>query len=389
MPNHIFPSTITELSTESLIKKHSTRSKAIYWLLLFVVFGFGISIFYIEVDVNIYSRGIITSKQQTTQIMAPIFGKVILAKLIENSFVTKGDTLLQLDTINIIENIRIIQANRMKIKSQNFDLDYLSRLTQNSKLIQEILQTQLYKQELQKFASDLSFQKSEISIIKKDYDRQTKLYKKEVITESEYEQIQFKYKNAKLKYNQIFDTQLSAWQNQLNTNTTELENLKNSFINFKKELEKYIVIAPITGYIQNTQGIKEQSNVYPNQEICIITPTTNLIVETYVSTTDIGLIKPNQDVKFRVDAFNFNQWGMLQGKVYEIANDINVNEKGLSTFKIKCKLNSTNLKYKQNTVTVKKGMTVNANFFLTKRTLSQLFYDDISDWLNPNIRNNY
>ena len=89
MQNQIFPTSITKFSTESLIKKHTTKSKAIYWLLILVVVVFGVSIFYIKVDVNIYSRGIITSEQQTTQLVAPIFGKVIFVKLKENSFVNK------------------------------------------------------------------------------------------------------------------------------------------------------------------------------------------------------------------------------------------------------------------------------------------------------------
>ncbi len=383
----IFPAQITEFSTENLIKKHTTKSKAIYWLLILVVFGFSISIFYIKVDVNIYSRGIITSEQQTTQIVSPIFGKVIYTNLKENSFITKSDTILRIDTTNTIKNIKILKYKEQKLKLENTDLEYLSNLTKKSKLIKKNLQTKLYKQDLQKFASDLSFQKSEISIIRKEYLRQTKLFKKQVIPKAEYEQIQFKYKNAKLKYNQIFNTQLSTWQKQYNANITEIENLKNSLINLQKEIEKHFIIASITGYIQNTKGIKEGANVYPNQEICIITPTTDLIVETYVSTSDIGLIKHKQTVKFRVDAFNFNQWGMLQGNVYEIAKDVSVNENSLPVFKIRCKLNNSKLSYKNNTVSIKKGMTVNANFFLTKRTLAQLFYDDISDWLNPNIRN--
>jgi HlyD family secretion protein len=388
MPIEIFPTSITKFSTESLIKKHTTKSKAIYWLLILVVVVFGVSIFYIKVDVNIYSRGIITSEQQTIQIVAPIFGKVVFVKLKENSFVNRGDTLLQIDTVNTIKNILNIQGKIQRIEIQNVDLEYLISLTKKSKLRKSKLNTKLYKQELQKFASDLSYQKSEISIIKKEYIRQTKLYKKQVIPLAEYEQINFKYKNAKLKYNQIFDTQLSAWQKQLNANITEIENLKNNLINLQKEIEKHIVIAPITGYIQNTKGIKEGANIYPNQDICTITPTTNLIVETYVSTSDIGLIKEKQQVKFRVDAFNFNQWGMLKGNVYEIAKDINVNENGIPTFKVRCKLQNMSLTYKSNTVNVKKGMTVNANFFLTRRTLAQLFYDDISDWLNPNVINN-
>jgi multidrug efflux pump subunit AcrA (membrane-fusion protein) len=94
MPNHqLFPSSITQFSTESLIKKHSTKSKAIYWLLILSVVVFAVSIFWIKVDVNVHSRGIITSKERTNKLTAPIYGKVLYFNIKENSEVKQGDTL--------------------------------------------------------------------------------------------------------------------------------------------------------------------------------------------------------------------------------------------------------------------------------------------------------
>ncbi len=223
-----------------------------------------------------------------------------------------------------------------------------------------------------------------MAITRKEYLRQKQLYDKEVIPSAELEQASFKYESNKLQYNKIFDNQLAAWHNQLNNNNTQLYNLSEKINDLNEDFEKYFVISSITGYVQKLTGLKEGSVVYPNQEICTISPTADLIVETFVSTSDIGLIKNNQEVKFRVDAFNFNQWGMLKGRVVEIAKDINVSEKGVPTFKIRCSLKSTQLSYQNKMVSVKKGMTVNANFYLTKRTLAQLFYDKISDWLDPN-----
>ena len=55
---HIFPSSRTEFSAEGLIKKHSSQSKAIYWLLLFMMVALGVSLFSVKVDVNVNSLGI-------------------------------------------------------------------------------------------------------------------------------------------------------------------------------------------------------------------------------------------------------------------------------------------------------------------------------------------
>jgi len=58
-------------------------------------------------------------------------------------------------------------------------------------------------------------------------------------------------------------------------------------------------------------------------------------------------------------------------------------------FKIRCKLHDTKLRL-TNGVTgqVKKGMTVRARFLLAERSLYQLLFDNINDWLNPTQVNN-
>ncbi len=108
MSRTIFPSSITQFSTESLIKKHSTKSKAIYWLLNFVVILFGIAMFYVKVDVNIHSGGLITSTEKATPIGAPIFGYVKTIQIKENDFVKAGDTLVVIDTVDIGKNAKSI-----------------------------------------------------------------------------------------------------------------------------------------------------------------------------------------------------------------------------------------------------------------------------------------
>ncbi|GMT46078.1 MAG: HlyD family type I secretion periplasmic adaptor subunit [bacterium] len=380
----IFPSSITEFSAESLIKKHSSKSKAIYWLLLFMIVALGVSLFYVKVDVNVNSPGIITSKELATQIIAPVYGRIALIRLKENEFVRKGDTLLVVDTTDIVKRIGIINEKTQLLRNQNTDLLYLNRLTKNSRLKLYEVFTPLYRRELQKFISDLRFQKSEIAILRKNYLRQLTLYKKNVIPIAEFQQASFKYENAKLKYDKIFENQLAVWQKQLNQNQNQIFNLNGELANLQKELDKHFITAPISGYVQNLTGIKVGGNIYPNEKICVITPTTDLIVETYVSARDIGFIHPHQKVKFRVAAFDYNQWGMLKGVVSEIAKDVRLSQGNIPTFIVRCKLDNTILTYHNQKVRVRKGMTVNANFFLTQRTLAQLLYDKVTNWIDPN-----
>jgi HlyD family secretion protein len=54
-------------------------------------------------------------------------------------------------------------------------------------------------------------------------------------------------------------------------------------------------------------------------------------------------------------------------------------------FKVRCVLDSNQLHLKIGfTGNIKKGMTVQARFVVTRRSLWQLLFDKIDDWVNPN-----
>ncbi len=380
----LFPTSIVQFSTEGLIKRHSAKSRAIYWILIVSIASLIASAFWVKVDVSVNSPGIVTSEELATKIFAPAYGEVAELFVRENCYVAKGDTLVILDTLKLSRNMLLVQKNISLIHKHNTDLKQLCSIAEKSGISGIKTHTEKYIKELKKFSSELCYQKAEIEALEKEYSRQKKLYESNIIPLAEYEQILHQYRNSQLMYNKIFDNQLAQWQNQFFINEEQLLDLQKSLNQLNEELSKYFIVAPANGYIHNITGIKKSGTVYPNQEICTITPTTNLIVETYVSTADIGLIRQEQKVKFRVDAFNFNQWGMLYGNVYEIANDVQMSDTGIPTFKIRCHLDGIQLNYQNRVVNVKKGMTVNANFFLTQRTLAQLVYDKLTDWLDPN-----
>ena len=106
---------------------------------------------------------------------------------------------------------------------------------------------------------------------------------------------------------------------------------------------------------------------------------------------DIGYIKIGQEVRMQVDAFNYNEWGIISGKVVEIFNDItliNSQEGTLPYCKVICSIDNPYLTLKDGyRGELKRGMTMNCRFMLTKRTIFQLLYDRVDDWINPN-RNN-
>jgi HlyD family secretion protein len=153
------------------------------------------------------------------------------------------------------------------------------------------------------------------------------------------------------------------------------------------EKGQYIIYAPISGTVHNMAGIYEGSFAYPNQVLAEISPDTGLVAECYIPPKDIGLIRKNMQVNFQVSAFDYNQWGILTGKVVDISNDITVvNDQPV--FTVRASLDQTYMELKNGyRGNLKKGMTLQAHFTVARRSLFQLLYDNVDDWLNPQWSN--
>ncbi|RYZ46575.1 MAG: HlyD family efflux transporter periplasmic adaptor subunit, partial [Sphingobacteriales bacterium] len=110
--------------------------------------------------------------------------------------------------------------------------------------------------------------------------------------------------------------------------------------------------------------------------------------EAYIPSKDIGMIQVGTIVRMQVDAFDYNSWGMLMGRVQSISSDI-YTDSDQPYFKVRCRLDKNALTLRNGYKSyVKKGMTLQARFQITRRSLFQLLYDQTDDWLNPNLVKN-
>ncbi|QTD38432.1 HlyD family efflux transporter periplasmic adaptor subunit [Polaribacter batillariae] len=219
--------------------------------------------------------------------------------------------------------------------------------------------------------------------IKEDYNRSQKLFDKGVIAK-------VALNNSKLEYdlslNAIYQykkQQYSSWQAELVNQKNQLKELENNQVQLEETNNLSVIKAPVSGTLLNVKGIEKGSFVQNGIQLAEISPKSDLIVECYVNPIDIGLLKKENKVNFQVSAFNYNQWGLANGKIEEIGNDVQMIN-NTPMFKVICSLDQNFLQLKNGFKgQLKKGMFVNARFELTERSLFDLLYDKMDDWVNP------
>ena len=217
----------------------------------------------------------------------------------------------------------------------------------------------------------------------RELERITPLFEDGLIAEKEYDDLKYQLSLFEKAYNTLTIDQQSVWQSKLENHKREFKKLENQKITLRKELEKHKITSPVTGYVEHFKGIMSGVNIQAGQTIEIVSPDSGLIAEVYVIPKNIGLINNKQQVLIQIDAFNYNHWGMLKGEIDEISNDyILLNNQPV--FRIKCKLNKNHLSLKNGFKGyLRKGMTFKARFVVTERTLFQLLFEKVDNWLNP------
>lgn len=81
----------------------------------------------------------------------------------------------------------------------------------------------------------------------------------------------------------------------------------------------YALRAPISGKVSSlTARVGQPAN--PQQSVLTIVPSdAKLRAELYIATTAIGFVKPGQEVRIAIDAFPYQRFGTIKGRVAQVA----------------------------------------------------------------------
>ncbi len=380
----IFPKEIIDNTAEINQFKHSTKSGVIYAILLLALIGILGSLPFLKVEVYSSARGIIKPNKDRIDVNVINSGRIIYSIVNNNKKVKKGDTLLVIDNNGIDDRIDL--TNYQLDETELFIKDLSVLLEKQSIRINE-LKSSKYKRLYLQYSQKYQGLEVKLMKVKRDYQRHWKLFEKDVISDSEIENKKFEYDLAKNEINEFRKQQLNFWQADFIQYQNQIKEIKSTEEQLLKSKKQYIITAPIKGTLLNIKPQELGSFISIGTRLGEISPDTDLLVECYVNPSDIGLLKRKNKISFQVDAFNYNQWGLATGEILEIGKDVEFIDKQ-PVFKVRCKMNQKYLTLKNGFKgNLKKGMTLNANFRLTERTIFNLLYDKMDDWINPS-RNN-
>ncbi|MEH6305329.1 HlyD family efflux transporter periplasmic adaptor subunit [Olivibacter sp. CPCC 100613] len=341
----------------------------------------------VKINISVKGSGLLQSSIEKTDISIPVNGRLVYFNLKDNQKTTLGDTLLIIDGSSSNKQDLLVKGRQQEIGSFIKDLHVLIRQANNEDFSPPNLQSGQYLAIWQQYIQEIDNARIAKDQAENTFNRYSKLYKKKMLSSAEYDKYDFEYKQASSALVMVSRKYKAQWQTEVNQLQNELRQLVSQQIDINEQKKQFVVTAPIDGSIQNLAGLQKGTYVFANQKVAEISPDTTLLAFCYINPSDIGLIKKEQEVRFQIDAFNYNQWGLLTGRVIDISDDIVMLNDKQPVFKVRCVLNKDHLILKNGYKGyVKKGMSFTARFSVTERTLFQLLYDKVDNWLNPNIK---
>jgi membrane fusion protein, peptide pheromone/bacteriocin exporter len=362
---------------EAFLSTNTVKTKALYIVIVIALIIIIALLPIIKVSLSVQGRGIIRPVSEKTELKALQSELVVKVCITEGQNIAKDDTLLVLRQGDLIarQNYLNIELN----KRENFvnDLNILLSKTSSN------LSSAIYTQQLLAFSQECAELDSEIEKAEKELNRNSSLFEKEIISQKQFDDLNFNIKQLLKKKDIQRSNQLSIWQSDLVRNNSEIADFRKQIEQLKKERQFYTITSPVSGTIEEFSGIYAGSVLQSGQTIAVISPKSDKIAEIYVSAKDIGYLSEGQNTKIQVDAFNYNQWGILNGVIIDISDDFILAD-NIPVFNVKCKLDRDYMQLNNGVKgNIKKGMTVNARFMIAKRSLFQLLYQKSDDWINP------
>lgn len=336
---------------------------------------------FIYVPVSRISPGIIDTQQQTLALSSPLAGKVRICRIEENREVQRGEILLELESARLQDKLDHQQKRISQIERWLQDLDLLTQARPAPEKLESIRYRNTWLN-FEKQQQELSIQREQAL---RQLQRSRILHESGAIASTELEEAQYAFDLLESRIELSRKQHQKSWNLEAIEHEATLHELRASIRELDRERENHRLRAPRSGVLTQTVALSPGNYVYPGQVLGHIAGQDSLQVVCYVSSADIGLLHVQMPVRYQIDAYTYQRWGLASGNILSISHDV-VMRGGQPFFRVICSLDQEALHLKNGYAgQLKKGMSLTARFHISRRSLFQLLWDQVDDWLNPQV----
>ncbi len=179
-------------------------------------------------------------------------------------------------------------------------------------------------------------------------------------------------------------TQIEAQQKiqQLEVETTQLkakiaEN-QNLLTSAKAKLKQRFLYAPVDGVVSSLNIPNPGEVVQPGQTIAEMAPqNAPLVLSASLPNQEAGFVKIGMPAQVKLDAFPYQDYGMVTGKVLSISSDAKPDERLGAVYRVQVALDRSYVTANHQTIKLKAGQTASAEIIIRRRRIADIILDPI------------
>jgi hemolysin D len=225
----------------------------------------------------------------------------------------------------------------------------------------------------QVFAAEQAFHESESQLVQRSGDlnnaRQTIAQNKELLQKQQAEGttalLQAQQKTQELR---VQGTQLRA----------EISQIQSNLQMAQQRLSRRFIYAPISGTVSSVQVKNVGEVIQPGQTIAeLALQKAPLVLEAQLPNREAGFARVGMPVHIKIDAYPYQEFGMIPGQVQSISPDAQTDPKLGEVYKLKIKLDRSYILSSERLIPLKVGQTANAEIVIRKRRIISFVFDPI------------
>lgn len=138
------------------------------------------------------------------------------------------------------------------------------------------------------------------------------------------------------------------------------------------------LVSPLNGLVQSVPSTQVGGVIQPGGTVVEIVPITgNADFKAKLSPRDIGFVREGQDVRVKVDAFDYSRFGALKGKVDRISPTTSQNERGEIFYDVVISIEQPFFHNDPSKFSILPGMTGEANITTGEKSVFQYLWKPI------------
>ena len=144
----------------------------------------------------------------------------------------------------------------------------------------------------------------------------------------------------------------------------------------EQALRHTTITAPFAGVVTAVEVRGRGAVLQAGQTVASIAPAdAPLVVEARVSNKDIAFVEPGLPAKLKLDAFPYQEYGVVEATVSAVAPDAQVNEDGSSFYKVLITPRQTSINARGKTVALRPGLALGAEIITERKSILSLLFE--------------